>query len=367
LDLHFLDPHFPTGPMTDHVPPPTQSRSAAPAAPPGAAAPLLEPEPMDPQIRSIQPGGGVVMRLELAWGHLRRAYLKTFRRGYVRRMAALRQGDPTPTESAGPHEVLDPRDLKYYRNQPGCWWRPEDDPFTWRDRLPFARAGLAELLVFSVLFFGPAVGIAWWLLAADVSGAGLYVGWVAVATLAVLGGLIVWFFRDPERPVPNEPGQIVSPADGVISTIEELDHDEFLGGPAVLVGIFLSIFNCHMNRAPEAARVIGLRYRRGKFLNALRPESARENEQVAIRLQGTDAPHRRFIVRQITGAIARRIVCWLRPGDVLTRGERVGMIKLGSRTELVLPREPGLAVRVGIGQKVKAGVTVLAEYADEHD
>jgi phosphatidylserine decarboxylase len=318
---------------------------------------------MDPQIRSIQPGGGVVMRLELAWGRVRRAYLRTLRRGYVRRMAASRQGDPD--ENRCPHDVLDPRDLKYFRNQPGFHWRSEDDPFTWRDRLPFARAGLAELLVFSVLFFGPAIALAWWLLAADVGGTGHVVGWVGAATLAVLGGLVVWFFRDPERRIPGQPGQIVSPADGVISTIEEIDHDEFIGGPAVLVGIFLSIFNCHMNRAPQAARVIGLRYRPGKFLNALRPESARENEQVAIRLQGTDAPHRRFVVRQITGAIARRIVCWLKPGDVLTRGERVGMIKLGSRTEIVLPREPGLAIRVRLGEKVKAGATVLAEYADE--
>ena len=107
---------------------------------------------------------------------------------------------------------------------------------------------------------------------------------------------------------------------------------------------------------------MGLRYRTGKFLNALRPESARENEQLAIRLQGLAEPHRRMIVRQIAGAIARRIVCWLKPGDDLTAGERVGMIKLGSRTELVLPREPGLEVRVRIGDKVRAGNTVLARY-----
>jgi phosphatidylserine decarboxylase len=135
-----------------------------------------------------------------------------------------------------------------------------------------------------------------------------------------------------------------------------------VGGPAVQVGIFLSIFNVHINRAPVAGRVIGLRYRPGKYLNALRPESARENEQLAVRMQETEYPFRRYVVRQITGAIARRIVCWLKPGDELGRGEQFGMIKLGSRTELVLPREAGLVIRAKIGDKVKAGATVLAEY-----
>jgi phosphatidylserine decarboxylase len=132
----------------------------------------------------------------------------------------------------------------------------------------------------------------------------------------------------------------------------------------VQIGIFLSIFNCHLNRAPVAGRVIGLRYRAGKYLNALRPESARENEQLAVRIQETAAPYRRYVVRQITGAIARRIVCWLKPGDEVGRGERFGMIKFGSRTELVLPREAGLAIRTRLGEKVKAGVSVLAEFTD---
>ena len=105
---------------------------------------------MDPQLTSSQPGGGVVIRLELAWGVVRRLWLKTFRRGYVKRMAALRQGD----SNGCPHEVLDPRDVKFYRNQPGYWWKSEDDPFIGRDRLPFVRVGLAELLVFSVLAWG---------------------------------------------------------------------------------------------------------------------------------------------------------------------------------------------------------------------
>jgi phosphatidylserine decarboxylase len=130
----------------------------------------------------------------------------------------------------------------------------------------------------------------------------------------------------------------------------------------VQIGIFLSIFNVHINRAPVAGRVIGLKYKPGKYLNALRPESAKENEQLAVRMQETVAPYRRYVVRQITGAIARRIVCWLKPGDELNRGDEFGMIKLGSRTELLLPKEMALSLRVKIGDNVKAGLSILAEY-----
>jgi phosphatidylserine decarboxylase len=108
--------------------------------------------------------------------------------------------------------------------------------------------------------------------------------------------------------------------------------------------------------------VIGLGYRPGKFLNALRPASARENEQLEIRLEESLPPYRKLIVRQIAGAIARRIVCWLKPGDELERGAQFGMIKLGSRTELVLPREPGLVIEVRPGVKVWAGTSVLARF-----
>jgi phosphatidylserine decarboxylase len=321
----------------------------------------LPPEPMDPQLTCIQPGGGWVIRLELAWGHWRRWYLKTFRAGYVARMRSLRQGDT----NGCPHEVLDPRDLKYFLNQPGYWWRREDDPFTWRDRLPFARWGLAELVLFSVLTFGGAALLALATQRWDLSGLAAGVVWTAVAALAVIGLLIVWFFRNPPRTIPQGAGLVVSPADGKIVAINEIEHDDFLGGPAVQIGIFLSIFNVHVNRSPAAGRVIGLRYRPGKCLNALRPESARENEQLAVRMECSEAPYRRMIVRQITGAIARRIVCRLKPGDELERGEEFGMIKLGSRTEILLPREPGLAVQTKLGANVKAGESVLATYASD--
>ncbi len=319
----------------------------------------LELEPMDPQLTSVQPGGGVVIKLELAWGRLRRRYLKTFRRRYVERMRQLRRG----SVNGCPHEVLDSRDLKFYRNQPGYSWEPADDGFRWRERLPFARDGLAELFVFSALTFLPAAGLARLILSSELGGFVEAVGWLIVATLTVVGALIVWFFRNPNRVIPTGQGVVVSPADGTVAAIEEIEHDDFIGGPAVLIGIFLSIFNVHINRMPIAARVIGLRYRKGKYLNALRPESARENEQLAVRIESSDSPHRRMIVRQIAGAIARRIVCAIKPGDELAAGARFGMIKLGSRTELVLPREPGLSIKVEIGEKVRAGATAVAEFA----
>lgn len=311
---------------------------------------------MDPHLTDIQPGGGVVIRLEQAWGSLRRVWLKTFRRGYVKRMEACRQGDSNPC----PHDVLDPRDLKFHQNQPGYHWAPEDDPFTWRDRLPFARVGLAELLVMGGGFLAAAIGLGYW--AANTEG--MLHNLAATLALAafVVFVLIAWFFRDPKRRIPAEPGVVVSPADGKVVDIEELDHDEFVGGPAVKIGIFLSIFNVHINRAPVAGRVIGLKYKAGKYLNALRPESARENEQLALLLEQPFPPYRGMVVRQITGAIARRIVCWMKPGDTLEAGEQFGMIKLGSRTELVMPREEGLEIRTKIGDKVQAGSSELACY-----
>jgi len=305
-------------------------------------------EPLDPAIRSIQPGGGVCMRIELGWGRLRRSYLRLFRRSYLRRMEALRRG----AENRCPHAVLDPRDVKFFRNQGGYWWDAADDPFAWRDRLPVARVGLAELLLLSGGCFVLA------LIAA-------LVYWPVAVVPAALGLFIIAFFRNPRREIPDAAGQVVSPADGKVVTIEELAHDDYVGGRAVLIGIFLSVFDVHMNRSPVAARVIGLSYRRGKFLNALRAASTQENEQLALRLEENAPPHRRLVVRQIAGAIARRIVCVAAPGDDLDRGELFGMIKLGSRTELVLPWEPGLQLRVAVGDRVRAGSSVMAEYGSD--
>jgi phosphatidylserine decarboxylase len=305
----------------------------------------LQPEPVPANLRSVQPGGGVCYRIELAWGRLRRWFLRTFRPAYVRRMSALRRG----STAGAPHEIFDPRDLKYCRNQCDCDWDRSHDLFAWRDKLPFARWGLAELQL-----------MGYPLLAAAVAG-GMFRWWLAIGPAVPLA-FVLYFFRDPPRRVPTEPGLVVSPADGTVVEVTQLEHDAFAGGPAVRIGIFLSIFNVHVNRAPADGRVVRLQYNPGAFLNALDPASAIKNESLWIGFQQQQQPYRRLAVRQIAGLIARRIVCNLRSGERVARGHKFGMIKLGSRTELVLPIEDGLQVLATVGQKVKGGSSVLARY-----
>ncbi len=301
-------------------------------------------QPMDPQVRTIQPGSGYVMQLELIWGKVRRAFLRRFFPGYVQRMRACRRGE----QGGCPFDPVDPRDVKYYQNQNTYRWALEDDPFQWRNRLPFVRAGLAELLLMGSFFLALTVLLGW-------------IRWYLAVPPAVVFVLIVWFFRNPVRRIPSAPGVLVSPADGKVVSIQEIMDPEI--GPAVEIGIFLSIFNVHVNRASFAGRVLAIRYRPGKFLNALRPESARENEHLELQIEQNEAPYRLIKIRQITGAIARRIVCWVAPGDELQRGEIFGMIKLGSRTELVMPKSNDLNIAVKIGDNVKAGSHILARYA----
>ena len=311
-----------------------------------------EIQPHDSQIHCVQPGGGVCMRIELFWGYIRRFYLKTFRRGYIRRMAATRKGDANQC----PWDVLDPRDLKFYANQPGYYWDPQDDPFTGRESYGFARAGLAEMVIFSSILIPLLVllvylalhGSRWW--------------WVVALVPFLLETEVIWFFRNPKRVVPEGPGTVVSPADGKIDLIEEIEHDDVIDGPAIKIAIFLSVFNVHINRVPVACTVFASRYRQGKFLSALKPESAWENERLELWLESTETPHRVMRVRQITGQLARRIVCWAKTGETFSRGAQFGMIKLGSRTELIIPREKGLEVLVKLGDKVQAGSTVFARY-----
>ncbi len=224
-------------------------------------------EPLPAEITSIQPGGGTCMKLELAWGVCRRWYLKRFRPRFVARMLETRQGEA----NACPHEVLDPRDVKFFRNQGATIGRRVTTRLTGATGSPSPESALAELVMLGGLMF---------LLAAVFA----VVFWPLAIGFALAGIGLVWFFRDPEREIPGEPGAVVSPADGRIVAVEEV-ADEFVGGDAVLIGIFLSVFNVHLNRAPVEARVVGLRYRRGKFLNALRPASARENERMEIRFR----------------------------------------------------------------------------------
>jgi phosphatidylserine decarboxylase len=175
--------------------------------------------------------------------------------------------------------------------------------------------------------------------------------------------LVVSFFRDPPRRIPQEFGLLVSPADGKVVEVAQLTHEEFVGGPAVRIAIFLTLFNVHINRLPCRARTIKLRYSPGKFLHADHPQASMQNESMWIGLEQDEAPYRRMVCRQVSGMVARRIVCDLRPGEVLDRGAKFGMIKFGSRTELIVPAE-GFVPQVRVGQWIKAGRDVVGKYVD---
>jgi phosphatidylserine decarboxylase len=176
----------------------------------------------------------------------------------------------------------------------------------------------------------------------------------AVVALALLS-----FYRDPPRRVPDAPAAILAPADGkVVDISREVALED--GSPVLRIMIFLSVFNVHINRSPCAGRVVDVRYRAGKFLNALNAEADAENECNTIVLEPATTLPGPVRVRQIAGVLARRIVCTARAGDSLAAGQRYGMIKLGSRTEICLPENPGWEVCVELGTRVRAGRSILA-------
>ena len=190
-------------------------------------------------------------------------------------------------------------------------------------------------------------------------------GWVVClieVILVVVLVLVLGFFRDPCREVPAEKNVFLSPADGKISDIETIGEDKFIGGAAVRIGIFLNIFNVHINRSPCNVKIERIYYKQGSYKNAASPKAGKVNESNSLELTRTDDPKDRLIVRQISGAIARRIVCAAREGQELAGGEKFGMIKFGSRTELYMPAREDLELLVKEGDKVKAGVSVLAAY-----
>ena len=175
-------------------------------------------------------------------------------------------------------------------------------------------------------------------------------------------GLTVWcyyFFRDPKRSVPENAGLLVSPADGVVSLIERAVPPAELGmGPEALVrvSVFMSVFNCHVNRAPIAGRITAVAYRPGKFFNASLDKASEENERNAVAIEMQDG--RKIAVVQIAGLVARRIMCWKKPGDSVRTGERFGLIRFGSRLDVYLPE--GVQPQVALGQTMVAGESVIA-------
>lgn len=182
--------------------------------------------------------------------------------------------------------------------------------------------------------------------------------WVATHSLwltaipILLATFFLWFFRDPERAIPEAPGLIVSPADGKVTMIETV---ETVGGPQRRISIFLNVFNVHVNRAPIAGNVQLIDYQKGKYLNAMNPDSAVANERNYVEVAGELCT---VAFTQIAGLLARRIVFQRKVGDWVHRGERVGLIKFGSRVDVVFP--VSCEVQVRVGQIVHGGSSVLA-------
>jgi phosphatidylserine decarboxylase len=176
------------------------------------------------------------------------------------------------------------------------------------------------------------------------------VGWALVPVL--LAAFFLWFFRDPERSIPTDPDAVVSPADGKVTHVEPITIE---GKAGQRISIFLNVFDVHVNRSPVAGMVRGVDYRPGKFLNAMDPRSAEANEQNTATIE---ADGRTVVMRQIAGILARRIVFTKKIGDRVERGERVGLIKFGSRTDVFL--DSSAEIRVKPGDRVQGGSTILA-------
>ncbi len=184
-------------------------------------------------------------------------------------------------------------------------------------------------------------------------------GQVYLGMAALFPGLYaLYFFRDPPRRVTTDAREIVSPADGVVVEVARLESTPYYAGPCIRVSIFLSIFNVHVNRMPDEATILRIDYRKGKYKNAMSAESSEVNEANAIWLE---TPHGPMTVRQIAGLIARRIVCVAEVGETLKKGEKFGMIRFGSRTELYL--SPDVEVLVSEKEKVHGGSTVVARFS----
>ena len=183
--------------------------------------------------------------------------------------------------------------------------------------------------------------------------------WIAAGILFVLAVWVIYFFRDPERTGQRGEQLVVSPADGKIVQITEVDEPAFVHGRALRISIFMNVFNVHVNRYPVSGKVGYVHYNAGKFLNAASDKASLENEQMSV---GIESAHGRVLVRQIAGLIARRIVNYASVGEQAEQGTRMGIIRFGSRVDVFVP--PTSKVRARLGDFPIAGVTVLAEFAE---
>lgn len=194
-------------------------------------------------------------------------------------------------------------------------------------------------------------------LAAAVVAASVFGWWWLALPLALLAAFMAYFFRDPQRIAPTDAGLVVSPADGRVTRIEKADAAD--ANSATVVSIFLSPFDVHINRAPIAGEVVEVKYREGRFMIATRDEASLVNEQNSLTIRGESIT---VTCTQIAGVLARRIVCWKRAGDRLALGERFGLIKFGSRTDLLMPGE--VEVLVKVGERVRGGISIIGRISN---
>ncbi|RKY09382.1 MAG: phosphatidylserine decarboxylase family protein [Planctomycetota bacterium] len=228
-------------------------------------------------------------------------------------------------------------------------------------RIPLTKYGLPQVVAFPAMVLVVMVTV-------YISGKQAIMSPTAVFIVElIMGILLVWvlaFFRDPHRRVPRGDNILVAPADGKVTDIDVVEENDVIGGKALKIGIFLSIFDVHINRTPCAARIDKVAYKPGQYTNAMNPSSAQVNESNDIAMTRLSGPRDALLVRQISGAIARRIICRAEVGAEFACGERFGMIKFGSRTELYVPARDDLKCLAKVGDKVKAGETILAKYLE---
>jgi phosphatidylserine decarboxylase len=211
--------------------------------------------------------------------------------------------------------------------------------------LPIAKQGFVSITVLAALFLASALA-----------------GWNFVAVVSLLVTvLVVNFFRDPERTVPADPRAVVAPADGKVVFTGKVVEDRFIRREALKISIFMNVFNVHVNRVPFSGEIINIHYEKGKFLAANLDKASRDNEHNAVMLRVPGGEVMAFV--QIAGIIARRIDCWVKPGDRVERGERFGMIRFGSRVDLYVP--PTWRLAVVTGQHVKAGESIVCYTATD--
>lgn len=233
-------------------------------------------------------------------------------------------------------------------------------------KLHFTRYGMRELKLFGGLAAALLVGAT--ALAIALTDSFTLVLFVLIVT-ALPFVWVLSFFRDPERKIPRGEHRLVAPADGVIYDIADVDGPDFIGEECTRIGIFLSIFDCHVNRVPCSGRVDEITYERGQFFSAWTKANlcSARNESNFIGLSDAAGTETRIGVKQIAGQIARRIVCDLREGDAVERGERFGMIKFGSRVELFIPKSAHFELKLKLGAPLKAGRTVVGNLGAEPD